>query len=68
VARWLHALAADETHKVDFWRRPVDQANFTKQIATALIAGDICELDQVTALADKLFEVIKANRRRLHRP
>ena len=68
VARWLHALAADETQKVDFWRRPVDQANLTKQIATALIAGDICELDQVTALADKLFEVIKANRRRLPRP
>jgi type I restriction enzyme R subunit len=68
VARWLHALAAEETHKVDFWRRPVDQANLTKQIATALVAGEVCDLDQVGSLADKLFEVVKANRRRLSRP
>ena len=68
VARWLHALAAEETHKVDFWRRPVDQSNLAKQIATALVAGEICDLSQVASLADKLFEVIKANRRRLARP
>jgi type I restriction enzyme R subunit len=68
LARWVHALAAQEIHKVDFWRRPVDQADLTKQIATALVAGEVCELDQVSSLSDKLFEVIKANRRRIHDP
>ncbi len=68
LAGWIHALAAEEIHNVDFWRRPVDQANLTKQIATALVAGEVCELDQVTPLADRLFEVIRANRGRIPRP
>ncbi|MGH3504415.1 MAG: type I restriction endonuclease subunit R [Nocardioidaceae bacterium] len=66
-ARKIHALAVDETGRRDFWRKPVDQANFTKQIAATLVTEQVCEPDLAAVLADRLFEVIKANRGRLAR-
>lgn len=64
----VHTLAVGEIHRRDFWRRQVDQANFTKLIAQTLIVDDACRLDQVDSLADKLFDVIRANRGAIPRP
>ena len=66
--RRLYDLAATDTTRVDFWRRPVDWADFVREITVALIEDDICPPDQAAALADALFEVIKANRSRIPRP
>lgn len=67
-ARRLHDLAVSDTTRVDFWRRPIDWADFVREITVALIEDDICAPDQAAALADALFEVIKANRSRIPRP
>jgi type I restriction enzyme R subunit len=64
----VHGLAIGEIHRRDFWRRQVDQANFTKLIAQTLIVDDVCRLGQVDSLADKLFDVIRANRGDIPRP
>jgi type I restriction enzyme, R subunit len=66
--RRLHALAITDTTRVDFWRRPVDWADFVRGITVALIEDNICTADQAATLADALFEVIKANRNRISRP
>ena len=64
----LHDLAVTDTTRVDFWRKPVDWADFAREITATVIEDDICAPDQATALADALFEVIKANRSRIPRP
>ena len=66
--RRLHELAVADTTRVDFWRRPVDWADFVNEITVALIEDDICAPEQATALADALFEIIKANHSRIPRP
>ncbi|SRR5216683_2107259 len=63
----LYSLAVEETTRRDFWRKPVDWANFRKQIAEILIVEGACEHRQAPALADKLFEVVRANRGRIRR-
>jgi type I restriction enzyme R subunit len=68
LARRLYALAVAQTTRVDFWRKPVDQANFTKEITGLLIQHRICSPDQARALADALVEVIRANRTHILRP
>jgi type I restriction enzyme R subunit len=67
VARRLYVLAIEETTRRDFWRKPVDWANFSKQIAEFLIVESVCDYSHASALADKLFEVVRANRRRIRR-
>lgn len=64
----VHGLAIEVTHRRDFWRRRVDQVDFTKQIAEHLAIDDVCEIHQVESIADKLFEVVKANRANIPRP
>jgi type I restriction enzyme R subunit len=64
----VQTLAIGEIHRRDFWRRQVDQNDFAKLIAEALIVEDACRLDQVDSLADKLFDVIKARRGDVPRP
>jgi len=66
--RRLHDLAVTDTTRVDFWRRPVDWADLVGEITAALVEDDICASDEAEALADALFEVIKANRSRIPRP
>jgi type I restriction enzyme R subunit len=68
VVSKVHTLAVGEIHRRDFWRRQVDQSDFTKLIAQTLIVEDACRLDQVDSLADKLFDVIRANRAGIPRP
>jgi type I restriction enzyme R subunit len=63
----VHDMAAGHIHRRDFWRHQVDQADFTRLIAQTLIAEDICELEQVSSLADKLFDVVRANRKDIPR-
>lgn len=66
-ARRLYATAATATTRVDFWRKPVDWEDFKGELTGMLIEDDICSDDAAMALTDGLFEVIKANRRRLRR-
>jgi type I restriction enzyme, R subunit len=67
-SRQLYELAAARTTRKDFWRHPVDQDDFTKEIAVALITGDVCPPGEAPALADKLFEIIRANKARIQPP
>jgi type I restriction enzyme, R subunit len=61
-SRQLYELAAVRTTRKDFWRHPVDQDDFTKEVTVTLITDDVCPSDEAPALADKLFEIIKANK------
>ncbi len=63
--RRLYATAVTATTRVDFWRKPVDWEDFKGEITGMLIEDGICPEDDAIALADALFEVIKANRRRV---
>lgn len=67
-ARRLHRTAATVTTRVDFWLKPVDWEDFKGEITGMLIDDGICPDDDAMALADALFEVIKANRQRLRHP
>jgi type I restriction enzyme R subunit len=67
-ARRLYATAATATTRVDFWRKPVDWEDFKGEITGMLIEDGICLDDAAMALADALFEVIKASRRRIRHP
>jgi type I restriction enzyme, R subunit len=58
----LNSLAIMRTKKRDFWRHPADQADFTKEITVALITDNVCQAEQAPALADKLTEIIRANK------
>ena len=60
--RQLYELAVARTMRKDFWRHPVDQDDFTKEITVALITDEVCPPDEAPALADKLFEIIRANK------
>ena len=60
--RRLHELAARQTTRMDFWRHDVDQYAFRDEVTVALIEDGIGDLDGAPELADKLFEIIKANR------
>jgi hypothetical protein len=64
-AHRLHGLAATQTTRRDFWRHTVDQYGFISELATALVLAGICDQAAAPALADKLFEVIRANRHRI---
>jgi type I restriction enzyme R subunit len=64
----LHEMAARATTRTDFWRHPVDQVDFVKEITVALIVDDIWHQAEAPALADRLFEIIKANRGRISHP
>jgi type I restriction enzyme R subunit len=64
----IQNVAVETIHRRDFWRRQVDQRDFTKDIAQRLIVDDICDPVQAAALADKLFDVIRHNRQRIPRP
>jgi type I restriction enzyme R subunit len=68
VARRLYIMSARATTRVDFWRKPVDWEDFKGDIIARLIDDRICEDYRAVVLADALFEVIKANRRRFERP
>jgi len=61
-SRQLYELAVARTTRKDFWRHPVDQDDFTKEVTVVLITDDVCPPDQAPALADKLFEIIRANK------
>ena len=67
-ARRLYATAATATTRVDFWRRPVDWEDFKGEITGMLIEDGICPDEAAMALADALFDVIRASRRRFRRP
>jgi hypothetical protein len=67
-ARRLYATAVTATTRVDFWRKPVDWEDFKGEITGMLIEDGICADDDAMALADALFEVIKASRRRIRHP
>ena len=64
----LHAMAARQTTRMDFWRRDVDQYAYRDEITVALIEDGIGNLDGAPELADKLFEIIKANRSHISHP
>ena len=64
-ARRLHELAGRQTTRRDFWRHPVDQYSFISELTTALVLAGMVGQEQAPALADKLFEVIRANRGRI---
>jgi type I restriction enzyme, R subunit len=64
-AQRLHDLAATQTTRRDFWRHTVDQYGFISELTTALVLAGICDQTSAPALADKLFEVIRANRHRI---
>ena len=66
--RRLHELAARQTTRMDFWRHDVDQYAFRNEVTVALIEDGIGDLDGAPELADKLFEIIKANRHHISRP
>jgi type I restriction enzyme R subunit len=66
--RRLYNLAARDTTRVDFWRRPVDWTDFVREITVALIEDEVCAAEQAATVADALFEVIKANRSQIARP
>lgn len=68
TARSLYELAAQRTTRVAFWTKPVDQEDFKRELAAFLAEGAVCPPAQAMKLADRLFDVIKANRRRFHRP
>lgn len=61
----LHGLASVRTTRRDFWRHTVDQYEFISEPTTALVLGGVCDQTSAPALADKLFEVIRANRHRI---
>lgn len=61
-SRDLYELAVARTTRKDFWRHPVDQDDFTKEITVVLITDDVCPPGEAPALADKLFEIIRANK------
>jgi type I restriction enzyme R subunit len=63
--RKLYQLAGRQTTRRDFWRRQVDWSRFTSELTTELILSGIAGQEQAPALADKLFEVIRANRSRI---
>jgi type I restriction enzyme R subunit len=67
-SRQLYELAVARTIRKDFWRHPVDQDDFTKEITVVLITDDVCPPDEAPALADKLFEIIKANKTYIRPP
>ena len=67
-SRQLYELAVARTTRKDFWRHAVDQDDFTKEITVVLITDDVCSPDQAPALADKLFEIIRANKGRIRPP
>ena len=58
----LYKLAVARTKRRDFWRRPVDQNGFVSEITVSLIDAGMCAAAEAPALADKLFEIIRANR------
>jgi hypothetical protein len=58
-------MAVRRTTRMDFWRHPVDQDDFVKEITVEIITGDIWHPEQAPALAPKLFEIIKANASRI---
>lgn len=60
--RDCHALAVKRTTRPDFWRHPVDQTDFTKEITVQLIMGHVCPDNAAPTLADKLVDIIRANR------
>ena len=66
--RRLHELAARQTTRMDFWRHDVDQYAFRDEVTVALIEDGIGDLDGAPELADKLFEIIKANRSHISHP
>jgi type I restriction enzyme R subunit len=61
-SRKLRSLAFTRTKRRDFWRHPADQADFAKEITVALITDNICRPEQASALADKLTQIIRANK------
>ncbi len=61
-SRQLYELAVVRTARKDFWRHPVDQDDSIKEITVALITDEVCPPYEAPALADKLFEIIKANK------
>jgi len=61
-SKLLCELAVARTTRKDFWRHPVDQDDFTKEITVVLITEDICPPHEAPALADKLIEIIRANK------
>jgi type I restriction enzyme R subunit len=65
--RRLHKLAARQTTRMDFWRHDVDQYAFRDEVTVALIEDGVGDLDGAPELADKLFEIIKANRHHISR-
>jgi type I restriction enzyme, R subunit len=67
-SRRLYSLAAFTTTRVDFWRKPVDWEDFKLVITGALVDDGICLHGQAVGLADALFDVIKANHKRIQRP
>jgi len=67
-SRRLYGLAAATTTRVDFWRKPVDWEDFKMVITGALIEDGVCLPGQAAGLADALFDVIKANHKRIQRP
>ena len=64
----LYELAAARTTRKDFWRHPVDQDDFTKEITVVLITDDVCVPGKAPALAGKLVEIIRANKARIQPP
>jgi len=64
--RRLHAMAAQQTTRMDFWHRDVDQYAFRDEVTVALIEDGIGDLAGAPELADKLLEIIKARRRISH--
>ena len=67
-SRRLYSLATATTTRVDFWRKPVDWEDFKLVITGALVDDGICLHGQAVGLADTLFDVIKANHKRIQRP
>jgi type I restriction enzyme, R subunit len=61
IATDVYGIAAEVTHRRDFWRRPVDQQGFRDEIARRLIGHDIA-IDRAGSLADQLVDVIRHNR------
>jgi type I restriction enzyme, R subunit len=60
-SRLVHEIAVARTSRKDFWRHPADEDDLAKEIAVALITGEICPPQDADALSAKLCEVIKAN-------